>query len=232
MPIMPAPLRDAFDSGSHSWHLRCERTCPVELEGLSMLYDATRAFSQLFTPPFRRLLFKCVGLSLILLVVSGFALDRVLQAFVSTPYPWLDTAIAVAAALGIVAAAIFLTPPVTIIVAGLYLDEIADLVEQRYYPDDPPGTPQPLIRSIWLSVVFFLVVLAVNLVALMLLLVPGLNLVAFFLGQRLSARPRIFRARRHALSQRGSGQGDAARQRTSRSSLAGCIVAVVVSIRS
>ena len=147
-----------------------------------MLYDATRAFSQLFTPPFRRLLFKCVGLSLILLVVSGFALDRVLQAFVSTPYPWLDTAIAVAAALGIVAAAIFLTPPVTIIVAGLYLDEIADLVEQRYYPDDPPGTPQPLIRSIWLSVVFFLVVLAVNLVALMLLLVPGLNLVAFFLA--------------------------------------------------
>jgi CysZ protein len=149
---------------------------------MAMLQDAYLAFAQLFTRPFRKVLFKCLGLAVLLLFACGFALDRLLAAFVSTPYPWLDTTIAVAAALGLVTAAVFLVPPVTILVAGVFLDDIAALVEERYYPRDPPGRAVPMVQAIWLAVRFFVVVLAVNLVALLLLLLPGINLVVFFVA--------------------------------------------------
>jgi CysZ protein len=147
-----------------------------------MLQDVSLALSQVLSAPFRRVLLKCVGLALVFLVLAGFGLDRLLAYLVDTPYGWLDTAIAVASALGIVAAAIYLMPPVTILVAGIFLDEIAALVEKRYYPEDPPGRPLPALTAVGLSVAFFLVVLGVNIVALLLLLLPGINLVAFFLA--------------------------------------------------
>jgi CysZ protein len=147
-----------------------------------MLADVSLAFTQVLSAPFRRVLLKCVALALVFLVMAGFGLDRLLAYLVDTPYGWLDTAIAVASALGIVAAAVYLMPPVTILVAGIFLDEIAGLVETRHYPEDPPGRPLPALTAIGLSVTFFLVVLGVNILALLLLLLPGINLVAFFLA--------------------------------------------------
>lgn len=147
-----------------------------------MIQDVARSFSQILSAPFRRVLLKCGGLAILLLVVAGYALDQLLDYFVATSYGWLDTAIAVASALGIVAAAVYLMPPVTILVAGIFLDDIAALVERRYYPEDPPGRALPMLTAIRLSTAFFLVVLCVNIVALLLLLLPGINLVAFFVA--------------------------------------------------
>jgi CysZ protein len=55
-------------------------------------------------------------------------------------------------------------------------------VERTNFPNDPPGQELPIARSVWLASKFFLLVLAVNMIALLLLLVPGVNLVAFYLG--------------------------------------------------
>ncbi len=77
---------------------------------------------------------------------------------------------------------IFLIPPVTSLMAGLYLDDIADEVERTYYPSDPPGRAMPAHTAIAVGLKFFLVVLLVNLVALFLLLIPGVNLIAFYVG--------------------------------------------------
>jgi CysZ protein len=147
-----------------------------------MLRDAFLALTQVLSASFRRILVKCIGLTILLLIVAGFALDRLLAWLVETPYSWLDTVIGVVAGLGLVVAAIFLVPPVTILVAGLYVDEVAALVEARHYPGDPPGRPLPTLTALRLSGGFFLVVLAVNLIALVLLLLPGVNLVVFFLA--------------------------------------------------
>jgi CysZ protein len=68
------------------------------------------------------------------------------------------------------------------LIAGLYLDDIAAVVERQGFPDDPPGRELPIAGSIWLAVRFFFVVLIVNIVALLLLLVPGVNLIAFYVG--------------------------------------------------
>jgi CysZ protein len=71
---------------------------------------------------------------------------------------------------------------VTSLIAGLYLDDIAGQVERSAFPSDPPGRELPTAQSVWLAIKFFFVVLVVNLVALLLLLIPGVNLIAFYVG--------------------------------------------------
>ncbi|EEX89824.1 conserved hypothetical protein [Brucella ceti M644/93/1] len=61
-----------------------------------------------------------------------------------------------------------------------FLDDVAEIVEREDYPADPPGTPLPLGRSVIASLKFLGVVILGNGVALILLFVPGINLIAFF----------------------------------------------------
>jgi CysZ protein len=146
-----------------------------------MLAAAGQAFEELFTPPFRAVLMKCVGFTLALLIGLIIAVAWSFAHFVVWP-DWIETTIQWLGGLALVAASIFLIPPVTSLVAGLYLDDIADKVERKNFPSDPPGRELPVAKSIWFAVKFFIVVLAVNFLALLLLLIPGVNLIAFYVG--------------------------------------------------
>jgi CysZ protein len=146
-----------------------------------MLAAAGQAFEELFTPPFRAVMVKCVGFTLALLAGLIVAVEWSFTYFVAWP-DWIETTIQWLGGLALVAASIFLIPPVTSLIAGLYLDDVAAKVERANFPSDPPGRELPVARSIWLAVKFFVVVLVVNLVALFLLLIPGVNLIAFYVG--------------------------------------------------
>ena len=52
---------------------------------------------------------------------------------------WVETTIEWLGGLALVVGSIFLIPPVTSLIAGLYLDYIAAEVEKTQYPADPPG---------------------------------------------------------------------------------------------
>ena len=54
-------------------------------------------------------------------------------------------------------------------------------MERQDYGEDRPGQALPVIRSVVLSLKFLGVVVLGNIVALILLLVPGINVAAFFL---------------------------------------------------
>ena len=146
-----------------------------------MLIAAGQAFQDLFTPAFRGVLFKCVGFTIALLAAMVIAALWVFGTFVEWP-GWVETLIAWLGGLALVVGSVFLIPPVTSLIAGLYLDDIAEVVERTHFPSDPPGRELPTAQSILLAVKFFLVVLGVNIVALFLLLIPGVNLIAFYLG--------------------------------------------------
>src|SRR5947209_11642063 len=105
-----------------------------------MLDAAFKALAQLFSRPFRTVLFKAIGLALVLLVAIGIGLQRLLAWLIGTGGAWVETNIgptahapvnvlewllAIAAGLGIVAGAVFLMPAVTSLVAGFFGDEIA-----------------------------------------------------------------------------------------------------------
>jgi CysZ protein len=114
-----------------------------------------------------------------LLVVLGVILHGVLIRLFALPGP-LETALAIVAALGIFAGAIFLVPPVSSLVAAFFVDDIAEQVERANFPADPPGRALPLTQAVVISLKFFGIVLAVNFLALLLLLVPGINVAVFF----------------------------------------------------
>jgi CysZ protein len=135
----------------------------------------------MFTPPFRAVLLKCVGFTIALLVLLIVAVEWTFSHFVQWP-GWIETTIEWLGGLALVAGSIFLIPPVTSLIAGLYLDDIAAEVEKTHYPTDPPGRELPVLQSIGLALRFFFIVLLVNILALFLLLIPGVNLIAFYVG--------------------------------------------------
>jgi CysZ protein len=158
-----------------------------------MILDAARAAAgHLFSALFRSVFFKMLGLTLLALVAVWFGLKELFEwlalPWLQTMLPglpawagWLGVFAAVAAGLGLALALALLIAPVTAIVAGLFLDDVAELVERTDYPADPPGRAVPALTSLVLSLKFFGIVVAGNLIALMLLLVPGINIGIFFL---------------------------------------------------
>ena len=147
-----------------------------------MLDAAHKALAQLWTPPFRTILVKSLGLTLLILAAAWYGLETLGTRAVHLPYGWMDTALAVALGLGLVVGMIFLVPPVSALVAGFFLDDIAAEVERAHYPADPPGRPMPAGRALVLALRFTGIVLLVNLLALLLLLVPVVNLGIFFVA--------------------------------------------------
>jgi CysZ protein len=146
-----------------------------------MLTAAGQAFQQLFTPAFRAVLLKCVAFTIGLLAVLIIGIEWTFSHFVQWP-GWIEKTIEWLGGLALVVGSIFLIPPVSSLIAGLYVDDIAAEVETTTYPQDPPGKPVATLPAIGLALKFFVVVLAVNILAVFLLLIPGINLIAFYLG--------------------------------------------------
>ncbi len=162
----------------------------------------SRSVSQLFSKPFRGVLWKSVGLTIALLIGLWFALDVLVSLFLLPllgPWPWVSTAIAWLLGAGLVVGMGFLVAPVTSVFAGVFLDDIAEAVEQTHYPADPPGRALPLAHSLVITVKFFALVLIGNLIALILVLFFGLGALIFFVlnGYLLGREYFQFAALRH-----------------------------------
>lgn len=146
-----------------------------------MIEDFVRAFGQTFSPPLRKILLKTVALSALLLLVLGVVMQTLITGLFALPPPF-EMALAIATGLGLIAGAIYLMGPISSLIGVLFLDDVASEVERTEFPADPPGRALPMAQSMMLSVKFFGLVLAVNFLALLLLLVPGVNLIAFFVA--------------------------------------------------
>lgn len=176
-----------------------------------MILEAARAAAgHLFTAEFRAVFWKSLGLTVLALVALWFGLHQMFDAlampWIDALLPgfpawagWLGTIAAIAAGIGLAIGLALLVAPVTALVAGLFLDDVAELVERHDFPLEPPGRALPAGQAMWLAVKFFLVVVLANLVALLLLLIPGVNIAAFFLvnGYLLGREFFEFAAMRH-----------------------------------
>ena len=131
-----------------------------------MLTAAFKALGDLFSPDFRTVLFRALGLTLALFIAVLIGVEVLLVSLTQFNWPWADWVLAVGTGLALLVAFFFLMSPVTAAFAGLFLDHIAGKVEARHYPLDPPGTPLPTSRAIGTAIQFFLVVLVVNLAVL------------------------------------------------------------------
>lgn len=147
------------------------------------LKAALKALRQLPDPGFRRVLLRALLLTLGLLIGFGALAWWGLSVLATIEIGWLDLVVELLLALGLLIGAVFLIFPVAALLIGLLLDEVAERVEARHYPNDPPGQELSWWKSLATALRFMLVVIGVNLLLLPLyFLLPGVNVMVFYLA--------------------------------------------------
>lgn len=144
-----------------------------------MFQDALDSFADILSPPFRGVMMKSLGLTIAVLVIVGYGLDRFALSFVHTSTGWLSTLISVSVVLALVAGLVLLAAPTTSLVASFFLDEIAEIVEREVDPNGPVGKAAPLWDNAIYSLRFAGLALLVTLAALILLFFPGVGFLAW-----------------------------------------------------
>ncbi len=140
-----------------------------------MIFAAfVRALGQIGDRRFRRVLVLGVLLALALLfaVYAGFLQllwwltpDQIDIPFVG-PVAGIETLLGWASVLFMLGLSVFLMVPVASAFTGFFLEDVADAVEDRHYPQLPPATALPWWDALRQSGNFLSVVIAVNAVAL------------------------------------------------------------------
>lgn len=140
-----------------------------------------KALGQLGDPRFRRVLWLGMLLALALLIgIYALALAA-FEAFIPGeisipgigPVGGLDTLLSFGSIILMLVMSVFLMVPVASAFSGLFLEDVAQAVEARHYPDLPPAPPVPLFDSLIDSANFIGLLVAVNLLSLLLFAVAG-----------------------------------------------------------
>jgi uncharacterized protein involved in cysteine biosynthesis len=162
-----------------------------------MLDAAVSALSQILSPPMRSILWRSIGLALVLVVVLAIGLQRLLSFLATAGEGWLEAilgpgfhtpldifawAISIAAGVGVVIGAIFLMPAITSLVASVFVDEVADHVEREHYPTERPGVALPVGLAMTEGIKTALLTILVYLIALPFVFFAGVGFVAFFIA--------------------------------------------------
>jgi CysZ protein len=162
-----------------------------------MLDAAVKALSQILSPPMRSILWRSIGLALVLIVVLAIGLQRLLSWLATSGEVWAEALlgpsfqttlnvfawiVSIAAGLGIVFGAVFLMPAITSLVASLFVDDVGDLVEREHYPTEKPGVALPLTLSMTEGVKTALLTILVYLIALPFVLFAGAGFIIFFIA--------------------------------------------------
>ncbi len=162
-----------------------------------MLDAAVKALSQILSPPMRSILWRSIGLALVLIVLLAVGLQRLLSWFAvygedwaeamlgpgfHTPLNILAWIVSIAAGLGVVSGAVFLMPAITSLVASVFVDEVADHVEREHYPAESPGMALPLGLAMSEGIKTALLTILVYLIALPFVFMAGAGFIAFFVA--------------------------------------------------
>ena len=188
-----------------------------------ILSGFTRALGQTGDPRFRRVLFIGVGLTIVLLAgaawITWFGIGWAIGDDASLPWigtvPWLNDLAAAGGLLAMMVVSVFLMVPVASAITSMYLDQVAEAVEDRHYPELPPVPGTSFAEDLRDTLGFLGVIILANLVALVfyLFLAPlapfifwGLN--GYLLGREyftLAAMRRLGRAGAEELRRRNMG---------------------------
>lgn len=140
-----------------------------------MFSSLSRALAQLSDPAFRKVLVKSLLLSLVVFVLLAVGLSSGLFFLPQTEMAWLNWLIGILSGVGFFLGMVLLFPAVMTAMIGLFLDDIAEAVERRYYPDQPPGKPLDAGAAVLSALRFLGTVLLINF-----LLLPVYAVLLFF----------------------------------------------------
>ncbi|PVA11265.1 hypothetical protein DC366_05835 [Pelagivirga sediminicola] len=142
-----------------------------------MIFSAfAKAMAQMGDPRFRRVLFLGIALTVallfaayaaVLMLISWLTGDVVVLPLVGE-VRWLDDLLGWSSLIAMMVMSVFLMVPVASAITSLFLDDVAEAVEARYYPDLPPVPRLPWMDVLRDTAAFLGVLIGANLVALML----------------------------------------------------------------
>lgn len=145
-----------------------------------MILDAAfRAIGQMGDRRFQGVLLRGIGLTVALLVAviwlvmwaAGWLVgDSITLPWVGT-LTWLDNAASLAALPVMLLLSVFLMVPVASAITSLFLDDVAQAVEDAHYPDLGPATPVSFADGLRDSLGFLGTLVLANMVALVLYLI-------------------------------------------------------------
>ncbi|MEO8558291.1 MAG: EI24 domain-containing protein [Rhodospirillales bacterium] len=121
-----------------------------------------KAVEQLGDPRLRRVIVLSLLASLGALVLLVLGISATLHYVQLISLGWLDTIVSWLIGAGSVVLAFFLFPVVVGIVISLFLDEVADAVEARHYPELPKAPGLGFWAGLWTGIRFAGLLLAVN----------------------------------------------------------------------
>jgi uncharacterized protein involved in cysteine biosynthesis len=142
------------------------------------------AVRQLGDPKLRSIVWWSLLLSLALQVGIAVVAWWGLKSVANFQWQWVNHAIAWLSGAGVLVLALMLFPASFGIVISIFMEQIADIVEAKHYPDLGPARGIPVWTGIWTGVVFLLAVFALNLVMLpfyiVAIFVAGLGAILFY----------------------------------------------------
>lgn len=149
-----------------------------------ILHDFLRGLRDALSPALRPLLWRVLGLSVVLSGLVFYGAWSAIGFVPSVGWAWADAVLQVAGGILVALALVFLFPVLITSLLSLFLDEAAARVEAVRYPDDPPGVEPPFRVALKAGLGFLVTVLLLNLAALPLqlvgLVVPLVNLLVFW----------------------------------------------------
>lgn len=136
------------------------------------------ALSQLVDPRFRRVLLIGIGLTLALLIGAYAAVLWLIEASfgdgVTLPVlgevTWVDDLLTLSSFFLMLVLSIFLMVPVASAITSMFLDDVAQAVEDRHYPTLPPARRVPFTEALTDTLNFLALVIVVNALALVIYL--------------------------------------------------------------
>lgn len=157
---------------------------PRFVEFLSSLWSEMfiligRSLAQIFDPPIRGVLLKSFIGTLVLFALL-WTLVWYLLYQLPLPLPWLHWAVEVLGGFATAALSWVLFPGIAGVVVSLFLNQVADAVEARYYPALGPARRQSFREMVLEGLRFAAVSILLNLLVLPIyLFVPAMNLLVF-----------------------------------------------------
>jgi uncharacterized protein involved in cysteine biosynthesis len=157
---------------------------------MTLIADFGRALAQLRDPRFLHVLLKALlitvaGLAVVFWAVMlgvGWLLPESVTLPWIGPVGFLDDLVSWAAVGLMLGLSVVLMVPTAAAVVGFFLEDVADAVEARHYPDLPPAEALPVAVQVKDALRFFALVVAVNIAALVVyFLMPPLAPFAFWL---------------------------------------------------
>jgi CysZ protein len=142
------------------------------------------AVRQLGDPKLRVIIWQSLALSLVLQVAIGVLAWWALQSFATFSWNWVNEGIRWLGGGAVTVLALMLFPASFGIVISIFMEQIADIVEEKHYPQLGKARGIPIWTGIWTGVVFLFAVIAINLVMLpfylVALFIAGLGAMLFY----------------------------------------------------